>query len=72
MCVNSGHEKFIELLSKSGGNFNIVDDYGQTALHIAAKNGNENVTEVLIENGVNINIVDNHGKSALHFAAERG
>lgn len=36
----SGHEKFVEVLSKSGANVNFVDKVaGQAPIHIAALNG---------------------------------
>jgi hypothetical protein len=49
----------------------IVDDYGDTALHIASRNGNFNIVEYLVENCCNIHldVRNDKGKTALHFAS---
>lgn len=35
-----GNEKVADVLIKSGVDVNILDEYGRTALHLAALNGN--------------------------------
>ena len=50
----------------------IVDDFGETPLHAAAKNGNLSVVRLLLTHGANMNAKNSKGITPLIFAAERG
>jgi hypothetical protein len=62
-----------KLLIEYGARINEKDNYGRTALMIAAfldNNYNDNniITKLLLRNGANVNIQNNTGQTALHFA----
>ena len=44
---------------------NAVDEYGNTALILAAANGQEGIATALIEKGADLDKQDNNGKTAL-------
>lgn len=49
-------------------NVNITNDYGQTALHLAAKHGREDYIHILLSVKADPNIQDVWGQTALHVA----
>lgn len=49
-----------------------VDQFGQTALHIAAFEGYLDIVELLISNGASITLQDKNGWAPLHCAATNG
>jgi ankyrin repeat protein len=49
-----------------------TDEWGNTALHVAARYGNSEMVDILLKNGANINIMDGCGETALHIAARDG
>ena len=51
---------------------NLKDNYGKTALMIAAYHGKLEVAKVLLQNGANINLQNTNNWTALMFAAEKG
>lgn len=51
----------------------IVNDEGETCLHLAVRNGNVRLTSMLLKAGAGINVSDRKtGLTALHMAAMRG
>ena len=59
-----------QLLLKHGANFHVRNkEYGQTALHYAAKCGKVYAIDILIQLGVNVNDKDDNGFSPLLIAA---
>lgn len=60
------------LLKDTPVSVNAVDDYGQTALDLAASAGDEAVVHVLLEEGANVSISDKRGRTALFRAAVKG
>ncbi|RMZ74098.1 hypothetical protein GMOD_00004939 [Pyrenophora seminiperda CCB06] len=50
----------------------IRDDFGKTALHLAALRGNEAVVRLLVEKGADVKAKDKNGMTALHGAASEG
>ena len=61
------------LLKKNSTNINHQDEeYGDTALMIAARNGHESILEHLIEKGADVNLQDKKCCSALMAAAYGG
>lgn len=54
-----------ELLSR-GTNVNLKDEYGETALNLAAKMGNKGVIDILLEAGADVDLKNNEGHNVLH------
>ena len=46
------------MLIQNGADVNAVDEFEQTALHIAALEGHVDIVEVLLQNGADVNAVD--------------
>mmetsp|Transcript_41253 Transcript_41253/g.81375 ORF Transcript_41253/g.81375 Transcript_41253/m.81375 type:complete len:298 (+) Transcript_41253:735-1628(+) len=63
------HREIAELLISRGAEIDARDVYGQTVLHVAARNGALGVLEALLANGADIHATDNVGFSALHCVA---
>lgn len=61
--------KIVQLLLGNGANVNVKDNYGQTALHLAAKYNEETGINALIRGNVEVDAVDSLGNTALHHAA---
>ncbi len=67
--VASGQSKqYIKLLVEFGGNINIQDNSGFTALYLAVTAGNERQVKDFLELGANPNIMDEDGNTALDEA----
>ncbi|XP_046850055.1 poly [ADP-ribose] polymerase tankyrase-1-like isoform X2 [Xenia sp. Carnegie-2017] len=62
----------IDMLMKKGGDINLVNRDGVTALHIAAEKSHLDVLEVLLKNDASVNATDNLGQTPLHSAANAG
>lgn len=60
------------VLIENGAKLDMKDDYGSTALILAAINGRTNIAIALIKKGANINMKDNNGCTALWWAARNG
>jgi ankyrin repeat protein len=55
------------------GELNKTDDYGKTALHLAAEKGHAPIVELLLsKDGVDVNAQDQYKYTALHKAASKG
>jgi hypothetical protein len=50
----------IEMLIANGANVNSKNNYGETALSIAAKRGKEEIVKILLVNGANISEIPNN------------
>jgi hypothetical protein len=61
-----------ELLIEYGASVNDCDNYGRTALMLAAFIGDNIILKILLRNGANVNIQNNTGQTALHFAINGG
>lgn len=83
ITAENGHLELSKLLLKQGANVNAKDDYGITALMIAACRGETvylnnkimdglGICKLLLEHGANIDQQDNRGVSALHLAILSG
>jgi hypothetical protein len=59
----------LEEFLKSGGNVNVVDDKGRTALMSACRAGNIEIVRMLLAKGANPNLNDKEGSTALFSAA---
>lgn len=51
-------------------NVNVLNEQGQSLLHVVVKSGNRKLVRVLLEKKVDINIIDSLGKTALDYAVE--
>jgi ankyrin repeat protein len=49
-----------------------ADEWGNTALHVAARFGNSEMADILLRKGADINVMDGCGETALHIAARDG
>ena len=62
----------VSALVEAKANLDAVNDYGQTALHLAAACSRPEYVDLLVEAGANPNIQDNWGQSPLHAAIGAG
>lgn len=62
----------VSTLIEAKANLDAVNDYNQTALHLAAACSRPEYVDQLIESGANPNIQDNWGQSSLHAAIGAG
>lgn len=69
-CAFLTTQKIIYILREAGVNFNIVNRYGETALHIAAVSDYANCIKILLDAGVNPSTQDNERYTALDLAVE--
>lgn len=68
--------KTVRKLIKKGGDINLLDDRGYSALHYAAKSGETNIVMKLFWKGASLDLLSSSGRAcevtALHFAAMKG
>ncbi|CBI25437.3 unnamed protein product, partial [Vitis vinifera] len=67
-----GELKPLELLLQRGASINHRDQYGLTALHVAAIKGHKDVALLLIRFGLGLECQDSEGHAPLHLAVEGG
>jgi len=70
LAAKNGNLKLMYILLDKSKNLNIVDNRGNTPLHVAAKAGNWEIVQLLITKGFKLIIANNKGYTALHFTAE--
>ncbi|CAK8538342.1 unnamed protein product [Lathyrus sativus] len=68
----NGNVREVESLLRRGVNFNYRDDYGLTALHVAAFKGHKDVVLMLCKAGLELECEDDDGHVPLHMAVESG
>ena len=72
---NTDHYRWLDTLIHLiliGSSIDAVDIYGQTALHIAARNGLADAVNVLLQEKAKLEICDRSGKTPLEVAVENG
>ncbi|CAK0740772.1 conserved hypothetical protein [Azospirillaceae bacterium] len=62
----------VKRLVAKGADVNVVDRWGATALHWAARHGHTAMVEFLVAKGVDVDAVDQWGATALHWTVEKG
>ena len=67
-----GNEKAVKFWIKSKPDLMVLNDQGQTVLHVAVQSGNRKIVKMLTKAGVGLNILDKQGKTALDHAVEVG
>ncbi len=70
--VSQNNTAGVEALFKTDADINSVDDKGNTALHIAAKNNNSDLVQFLILQGAKTANINFGGDTALHIAIKNG
>ena len=60
------------MLLDKGASIEAADQYGNTALHMAARIGDINLATILLDNRASIEATDHRGKTALQIAARFG
>lgn len=69
-AVSKGHHSMVRLLINESANIAAtVDQSGQAALHLAARDGDVGMTQLLLDKGSDIEAKDSQGTSSLHFAS---
>ncbi|CAG9763861.1 unnamed protein product [Ceutorhynchus assimilis] len=63
-------EKLLQLLGVK--DLDAVDRYGDTQLHLAARNGKREIVESLLLHGAKKDVKNITGETALHYAAQKG
>jgi Ankyrin repeats (3 copies)/2OG-Fe(II) oxygenase superfamily len=72
VSVERGSLHFVRGCLESGVDVNLVNEYGQTALYLAAWKGHLAVVELLLHFGADPSIVSNGGSTALSVASANG
>ncbi len=67
-----GNEKAVKFWIKSKPDLMVLNDQGQTVLHVAVQSGNRKIVKMLTKAGVGLNVLDKQGKTALDHAVEVG
>ncbi|MCS5710705.1 ankyrin repeat domain-containing protein [Candidatus Berkiella aquae] len=55
-----------------GGNLNVVDPTGKTAVHYLAFKGEQHLLEKIVAEGADVNKAANNGNTPLHYACQTG
>lgn len=63
-------ERVVKLIPDS--DLSVVDDYGESCLHLAVLKGNIEMVTLLLENGIDVNMQNKKGNTPLHYAADLG
>ena len=69
IAAHNGCLDIAELLIARGASVHVVDDHGQTPLHMAASEGHRDVVELLFANGSQIDASMGDGCTPLYLAA---
>ncbi|XP_060210968.1 protein VAPYRIN-like [Lycium barbarum] len=71
-AARRGDLQLLETLLEKGATTNFRDQYGLTALHIAAIKGNKDAVMIVAEFGADLECQDSEGNTPLHMAVEGG
>ncbi|KAK9884841.1 hypothetical protein WA026_009067 [Henosepilachna vigintioctopunctata] len=67
-AVTHNRKQVVRSILEGGGDVNVQDDRGTTALHIAAKNGDLEMLEMLLEFGADTTVEGKYGDTALNVS----
>jgi len=62
----------VQACLEQGVDVNARDQWGRTALYLAAEKGHKEVVELLLEHGADVNAKDTRNRTALLYPAEKG
>ena len=68
----TGNVKILSIMVRNSVYPEMVNQDGQTILHVAAENGHRDEVEYLIDFGFDVNARDSQGNTALHLAVSHG
>ncbi|XP_028324531.1 ankyrin repeat domain-containing protein 1 isoform X2 [Gouania willdenowi] len=71
-AARQGNLAVIKKYLSNGGNPNVHDELGRTALHRSSIEGHIEVVHMLLEKGADINLKDQLGSRAIHWACRGG
>ncbi|KAF4465935.1 palmitoyltransferase akr1 [Fusarium albosuccineum] len=71
-AVILGNLRILMILSSKRNSHNVVDEQGQTLLHVAAHEGHVDIVDFLLRCGANLDARDSHGNTPLHCAVVSG
>lgn len=71
-AARRGELELLESLLNRGATMNFSDQYGLTALHMAAIKGKKDAVLILLEYGADLECQDGEGHTPLHLAVEGG
>jgi hypothetical protein len=71
-AVQEGRPDKVKVFLGTGCDINAKDEFGDTALILAADRGHASIVQLLLENGADVELTDADGKSALAYAQARG
>ncbi|XP_027104226.1 protein VAPYRIN-LIKE-like [Coffea arabica] len=71
-AARRGELKLLESLLETGASMNFCDQYGLTAIHMAAIKGHKDAVMTLVEFGAELECQDAEGHTPLHLAVEGG
>ena len=67
-AANYGHEACVRVLIAANADVAYADEYGWTALHVAAYNDRASTCRVLIDEGASLTAVNRNGQTPLEWA----
>lgn len=70
VCAGKNYTSLIEVLIRYGGNIDIQDMWGNSALLYAVENEHFEASEILLRSGAQVNRADNRGNTPLHSACK--
>lgn len=71
-AASDGHVSTVASLLKAGADLKIVNDHGDSALHVAVHHCHLNVVNTLVTAGADLKAVNDQGNTPLHMAAQHG
>jgi hypothetical protein len=71
-AVLDGDEERVQQMLAQGADVNATNDYGTTALILAAKKGHTKIVKLLLEKGADVRFTERNGYTALRWAEEKG
>ena len=66
------YEKGVEVLLNAAADVNILDSYGDTALHAAAADGHLAVCKILLASGAQATVTNSNGNTPFEYALNNG